>query len=129
MGWDRDLVPDPQAESTFRDSKLDWAEPTRGDHARMLALYRELIALRRARAELTDPWFGGVDVTCDDDRRWLLVDRSGVRIAVNLADEERTVPLGAPAGEVLLATRAGVVVRDDALRLPPHAAVVLAPAG
>src|SRR5918994_7366430 len=27
MGWDRDQVPDPQAPSTFSDSKLDWAEP------------------------------------------------------------------------------------------------------
>ncbi len=127
MGWDRDLVPDPQAESTFLDSKLDWSEPASGEHARMLALYRELIALRRARAELTDPWFSSVDVTCDDEQRWLLMNRSGVRVAVNLADAERAIPLGAPPGEILLATRGGASFDGDTLTLPPHAALVLAP--
>src|SRR4029078_8758274 len=36
MGWDPSLVPDPQAISTFTDSKLDWSEQLTGDHARML---------------------------------------------------------------------------------------------
>ena len=48
MGWDRSVVPDPQDPETFQRSKLDWAEPDAGAHARMLALYRALIALRRA---------------------------------------------------------------------------------
>ncbi len=128
MGWDRGLVPDPQAESTFLDSKLDWSEPVSGDHARMLALYRELAALRRARAELTDPWFTDVRVACDDDERWLTIDRSGLRIAVNLADADRRIPLDGPAGDVLVRTRAGASVDGRTLVLPPHAAAVLAPA-
>jgi len=129
MGWDEDLVPDPQAESTFLASKIDWSEPESGEHARMLALYRDLAVLRRARAELTDPWFGNITVDYDDEQRWLLVDRSGVRVAVNLADAERTIPLGGPAGEPLLTTRGGVVVDGATLTLPGHTAVVLAPAG
>jgi maltooligosyltrehalose trehalohydrolase len=127
MGWNKDLVPDPQAESTFLDSKLDWSEPARGDHARMLALYRDLAALRRARAEITDPWFGDVTVDCDDDERWLLVNRSGVRIAVNLADEQRTIPLGNAAGDLLLETKPGAAVDGELLTLPGHTAVVRAP--
>lgn len=129
MGWDQDLVPDPQARSTFENSKLDWSEPAGGDHERILRLYRELAALRRARAELTDPWFGTVDAAFDDDERWLLIDRSGLRIAVNLADEPRTVPLGGPAGPVLLTTGPGVRVDGERLVLPPTTAVVLGPAG
>jgi maltooligosyltrehalose trehalohydrolase len=127
MGWDKDLVPDPQAESTFLHSKLDWSEPVSGEHARMLALYRDLAALRRARAEITDPWFGGVRVECDNDERWLLVDRAGVRIAVNLSDVARTIKLGGAAGPVLLETKSGATADGDTLTLPPHTAVVLGP--
>lgn len=131
MGWDKDLVPDPQAASTFLDSKLDWTELDRGEHARMLGLYRDLAALRRSRAELTDPWFADAAVEFDDAQRWLLVDRSGVRVGVNLSDDVRNVPLGGPAGEILLATRDGVAVTTadggDVLTLPPHSAAVVAP--
>ena len=40
-------IPDPQAESTFNASKLNWAERGEGMHAGMLALYREALRLRR----------------------------------------------------------------------------------
>ncbi|THF84392.1 malto-oligosyltrehalose trehalohydrolase [Deinococcus sp. KSM4-11] len=40
-------VPDPQAEGTFRASVLNWSERQKGEHARTLALYRRLLALRR----------------------------------------------------------------------------------
>ena len=127
MGWNRNEIPDPQDEQTFVRSKLDWSEPEREDHREILELYRILIALRRERAEFTDPRFGRNHVEFDDDERWLLVDRSGVRIAVNLSAEERTVPLTAPAGTVLLQTGAGGSVEGDALRLGPHSSMVLAP--
>ena len=94
----------------------------------MLTLYRDLAALRRARAELTDPWFSGVRVDCDDDQRWLLIDRSGVRIAVNFSDDDRVIPLGGSSGPVLLETRAGVQLGGESLTLPGHTAVVIAPA-
>ncbi|MGQ4828254.1 hypothetical protein, partial [Enterococcus faecalis] len=55
MGWDESVVPDPQDPETFHRSKLDWAEPASDGHAELLALYRELAKLRRARPELTDP--------------------------------------------------------------------------
>jgi maltooligosyltrehalose trehalohydrolase len=41
----RKKIPDPQAESTFRASVLDWSE--RDTHAEVLALYRALLHLRR----------------------------------------------------------------------------------
>ncbi|MFO7801410.1 MAG: malto-oligosyltrehalose trehalohydrolase [Desulfovermiculus sp.] len=39
--------PDPQSEQTFLDSKLNWDLRTQGRHGKMLALYRELLRLRR----------------------------------------------------------------------------------
>ena len=40
-------IPDPLAEATFRSAKLDWASIDADGHRAMLALYRQLIALRR----------------------------------------------------------------------------------
>ena len=128
MGWDRDAIADPQDENTFLRSKLDWTESAGGPRAEILELYRRLAAMRRERAEFTDPRFTRNVVSYDDDERWLVVDRSGVRIAVNLADVTRTIGLDGVAGSILLATRPGVGVDGPALTLPAHTAVVLAPA-
>jgi maltooligosyltrehalose trehalohydrolase len=49
-----DRIPDPQAESTFRASQLDWSERERPPHAGTLRLYRDLLRLRR-----TDPALRG----------------------------------------------------------------------
>jgi malto-oligosyltrehalose trehalohydrolase len=43
----RESIPDPNAEATFVKSKLEWAERDRAGHAEWLALYRQLLALRR----------------------------------------------------------------------------------
>ncbi len=48
----RDLIPDPQAESTFRDSRLPWNEQSREPHASILRLYQVLVALRRSEPAL-----------------------------------------------------------------------------
>ena len=129
MGWDRDAIADPQDENTFLSAKLNWDEVDSAGHAEMLDLYRRLARLRRDRAELTDPRFTRTSVTFDDDERWLVADRAGLRIAANLSDETRTVALGGPSGPVLMATRKGVAVEAETLTLPPHAAAVLAPDG
>ncbi|WP_276088042.1 malto-oligosyltrehalose trehalohydrolase [Pedobacter sp. JY14-1] len=40
-------APDPKAEQTFLQCKLNWSLPVTGRHERMLAYYRHLIALRK----------------------------------------------------------------------------------
>jgi maltooligosyltrehalose trehalohydrolase len=47
--------PDPQNERTFARSRLDWSKPASGRHATMLALYRELLRLRRSHPALGFP--------------------------------------------------------------------------
>jgi maltooligosyltrehalose trehalohydrolase len=42
----RAVIPDPQAESTFRRSRLDWSEREAPPHVGVLRLYRTLLALR-----------------------------------------------------------------------------------
>jgi malto-oligosyltrehalose trehalohydrolase len=43
----RERIPDPQAEQTFLDSKLDWDQLTQPSHASTLHWYQELLAVRR----------------------------------------------------------------------------------
>jgi maltooligosyltrehalose trehalohydrolase len=45
----RDRIPDPNAETTFLHSKLQWAEREQPAHARWLALYRQLLGIRQAQ--------------------------------------------------------------------------------
>ena len=40
-------IPDPQATTTFAQSKLDWQSSTGAEHARWLDRYRELLGIRR----------------------------------------------------------------------------------
>jgi maltooligosyltrehalose trehalohydrolase len=119
-------VPDPQATSTFLRSKLDWTQPDREPHAAMLAWYRELLTLRRARPELTDPRLDRVRVTYDEDARWLVVHRGRLRIAVNLAPAPARVPLGASGGAVLAASVKPVSIERDVMSLPPASFAVAA---
>ena len=42
----RELIPDPGAAETFASAKLDWDARDQGEHARWLALYRELLRIR-----------------------------------------------------------------------------------
>ncbi len=43
----REKIPDPQADSTFRRSRLDWNEIEEEPHAAVLRLHRKLLALRK----------------------------------------------------------------------------------
>ncbi len=43
----RARIPDPQAERTFLDSKLDWERLAEGEHAGTLRWYQDLLAVRR----------------------------------------------------------------------------------
>ncbi len=127
MGWDPAVVPDPQDPATFERSKLDWAEPSSGRHARMLEVYRRLATLRRERPELTDPAFGATSCTVDEDARLFELRRGTLRIVVNFADRDAVVELGGP-GELLFETESGVELgADGRLTLPAHAGAMVAP--
>jgi maltooligosyltrehalose trehalohydrolase len=99
-GWSADEIPDPQDPQTFSRSKLEWAEVEAGEHARLLGVYRDLIALRHDDADMADPWLDHVTVDYDEDERWISVARGGLRIVCNLGPEPVTVPV---TGDVVLA--------------------------
>jgi maltooligosyltrehalose trehalohydrolase len=126
MGWDPDVVPDPQDPETFRRSKLAWDETGSGRHARMLDVYRRLAALRRERPELTDPSFARNACLVDEDARLFEMWRGDVHVLVNFGDTEVVLGLDEP-GELLFETESGVDLRGETLTLPPHAGAVIAP--
>ena len=123
-GWGDVTVPDPDAENTFLDSKLDWNEPNQEPHATLLQVYRELIALRKAWPELSDPWLDEVEVATDDAARTVVLHRGRLRVACNLGTEAMTLDLGGPIHRILLASEP-VEGDVEALTVPPEAFAVV----
>jgi maltooligosyltrehalose trehalohydrolase len=123
-GWAETEVPDPQDPATFERSKLDWDEPGKPGHAEILDLYRRLIALRKSRADLSDPWLDKVEVWHGD--QYVVMRRGNGAVAANLAGVPQTVSLRQAPSKVLLATEAGVVLQRDRVELPAESAVVVA---
>jgi malto-oligosyltrehalose trehalohydrolase len=128
-GWGFADVPDPQDKETFLRSKLDWSQPGREPHGSLLRWYRSLLALRRARPELTDPRLDQVRVEFDEDARWLLVHRGALLIAANLGDQPVDIQVASGAagrGPVILGSDPGISVQPGAIALPPAAFAVVA---
>ncbi|MGV9350102.1 malto-oligosyltrehalose trehalohydrolase [Streptomyces spiralis] len=126
-GWAEDEVPDPQDPATRDRSCLDWSEPEREPHARLLAWYRRLIALRQEQPDLTDPDLADTKVAYDEEARWFAFRRGDVRVAVNLGKEPAAIPLGTRPAELLAAwDPVDVPDGDGVLHLPGESCVVLA---
>lgn len=131
-GWAEEDIPDPQDPRTRARSCLDWSEPAREPHARLQAWYRELITLRRAMPDLSDPDLASVRTAFDEEARWLAFRRGDLRIAVNLSGRPATIALGGGrhrtgGGRVLAAwDPVDAPDGDGLLHLPPESCVVLA---
>jgi malto-oligosyltrehalose trehalohydrolase len=125
FGWAADDVPNPQDKATFLRSKLDWAQRDREPHVRILAWYRELLALRRTRPELTDPRLDRVTVDFDEDARWLTVRRGCLRIAANLGTGTVRLPLGQPGVGVLATSSPEIAIDEDTVTVPPATFAVI----
>lgn len=127
MGWDESLVPDPQDPETFLRSKLRWDEKDADPHARILDLYRDLLALRRARPEFTDPDFHALTATADDGERWFRLRRGSTEILVNFSAETVRLPVEG-VQRVLLSTDAAASSNAGSVALPARSAAVVAAA-
>ncbi|KAE8763263.1 malto-oligosyltrehalose trehalohydrolase [Georgenia thermotolerans] len=84
-------VPDPQSPETFARSRLDWEEPARPEHARLLEFYRALIRLRHTEPDLASGERPAVDLA--GDGTWLVMHRGALDVVVALADGGAIVPL------------------------------------
>jgi maltooligosyltrehalose trehalohydrolase len=125
-------VPDPQSPATVEASRLDWAEPTRPGHDRLLDFYTALIRLRHDEPDIASGDRARTTVRVADDESWLVLGRGGIDVVLNLADSPARVPLrdGAPDADLLL-TWEPVTVRGGTggawVEVPAHGVAVLRP--
>jgi maltooligosyltrehalose trehalohydrolase len=125
FGWDPAVIPDPEDESTFRRSVLDWSELDRPWHAELLDWYRRLIALRRETAALRDGT--RPHVILDAERGLLAAHRPGVSVLANLGAETATLELPVLAGPLtILRSDPAMLVGSPSVELPPIAVAVVA---
>jgi maltooligosyltrehalose trehalohydrolase len=134
FGW-QGGIPDPQSEATFEASRPRWERAGEAAHSAVLALYRDLLRLRRALPILR-PGASEPEVTHDEREGWVVmrrVDGDQVLDALfNFAAEPRQVPARAEAAELLLTSddpRYGgegrVRLTPEVAALPGHTAVLL----
>jgi maltooligosyltrehalose trehalohydrolase len=124
----RKKIPDPNAEETFARSRLDWSCLEQAPHARWLALYRQLLALRSSRLVPLLKGTGGRAGTFEVIAKaalkvhWTLGDGSRLALWLNLGPQP--VPLdGHPDGQLLFAEPQDALAALSAGRLPPASAV------
>lgn len=124
FGWDPASIPDPEKHETFERSKLRWDESEQGQHAEMLAWYRNLIAFRRSTPALNYSEPGSTLSEFDGTERWLTLQRGNVLVFANLGSQARrfSIPQGA---RVTLGSREGVVLSGTILELPQDALAIL----
>jgi maltooligosyltrehalose trehalohydrolase len=122
-GWAAEDVPDPMDPATVENSRLRWSELDEPDHAAMFAVYRQLIALRRAHPELSDPRLDRLQVDISETPPWIVLHRGVLRVACNLGSEAVRLQL---SGEVLFASAAASTEGGE-LALPPESVAILRP--
>ncbi|MCK6209275.1 malto-oligosyltrehalose trehalohydrolase [Georgenia sp. EYE_87] len=125
-------VPDPQSPATVEASRLDWAEPARPGHDRLLEFYTALVRLRHDEPDIASGDRTRTTVRLADDDSWLVLGRGGIDVVLNLGSSATRVPLrdGATDADVLLAWEP-VTVRGETggagVELPAHGVAVLRP--
>ncbi len=124
FGWSPDEIPDPQAEQTFTDSKLQWSELGEQPHASLLQWHKDLIALRRNSSELSDGNLNAVQVRFDEAAQWLVLERGGFRIACNLGKAPVEVEIGS-GGQLLLASDDSIALSGAKVKLGPDSVAVV----
>ena len=123
-----ETIPDPQAESTWTASRLDWSEMDRDTHAGLLTLHQRLLHLRA-----TDPVLR--DRTRARTRAWnegdlLAVDRwseAGTRrVLANFTSSGLALPGDLVHDSTLLLSSGSKLLAHPLTTLPPRTAVLFA---
>lgn len=66
---------DPQSEETFERSKLLWSHTEDAPHREILDFYRDLLALRKEHAALSNCDKRLTKVQYDEQERWITIER------------------------------------------------------
>jgi len=120
----RQRIPDPMDPATFRQAVLDWRVCEQAGHRDWLALYRELLALRRRELMPRLPDRAGEtrQLQLPGERSlaicWTLDDDSVLSLLANLGDTP-VAGVARPPGAVLYTTHAGPPGPHAGEALPP----------
>ncbi|MFV0425699.1 MAG: malto-oligosyltrehalose trehalohydrolase [Beutenbergiaceae bacterium] len=131
-GWDQiygtgNRAPDPQDETTFAQSRLDWAEADQPIQARHLAWVRTLLALRRLQPDLRRGDAASMSISFDADQGWMVLHRGVVEVLINTSSTPTRVPLPDGCARVVLASWSvpAEPVTSPAITLPGHDVLIL----
>ena len=120
----RASIPDPNAETTFASSKLDWKTLDEPTHQSWLSFYRDLLALRRNTIipHLQNLSGGSASFTVGQNRSlavdWKLANKVTLRLIAALSPNSVTPP-AAPSGRLIYSTVGGMTEKLDIGKMPP----------
>ena len=118
-------IPDPQAVETFSRSKLIWDELNLPTHAELLDWHKRLIRLRRSNPSLCDGRMEEVRTRCDENERWLAVERGPWSIVCNLGHAPVKAGLREGVHELIAASDAGIILSQATITLPADSVGIL----
>ncbi len=91
-----DEPPDPQAVATFEVSKLDWNLRNKKPNDKMLALYRDLISLRKNHPDLSRCIKDNYSVENDGEVLFVLFDHPKRKLCAIMNYSDREIKIGLP---------------------------------
>lgn len=124
FGWSPEEVPDPQEESSFLDSKLNWQEISKAEHGEMLDWYKSLIQLRKEYPELTRGSLDENNILFEEEEQWLIMERGSIWVLCNFGKEPLQLQLP-PDAKLLLASEPSAAMGQDELLLPSEEVAIL----
>ncbi len=93
----------------------------------LLDWYRRLIRLRAAIPELGDGKLARVEVTYDEQQRWMVMDRGPISVAVNLGEQARVVAVRTGSRRLLMASDELIALNANGVELPVDSVAIIGP--
>lgn len=126
FGYDPALLPDSEAEQTWRLSQLRWEEAESAAGGDMLDWYQALIALRAEHPDLQAGALEPAGIRFDEQERWLTFRRGRFTICCNFAAHAQTIDPGHDgAVRLRLASSQEVDLRETHVHLPGYGVAVI----
>ncbi|MEO6054033.1 MAG: malto-oligosyltrehalose trehalohydrolase [Chthoniobacterales bacterium] len=119
FNWKDAKIPDPQAERTFKTSKLQWKEIEAEKHQELLQWYKALIRIRQAPGMLASE---NVDIQFDEKRKWLVLKNGKTLALFNLDNGAQSIPMPPGDWKIEMASHSEVLSLKEPL--PAFATVI-----
>ena len=121
FGWKKDEIPDPQNESTFLNSKLDWEEKNQNYHLEIQSWYKELIKIRKTF--LKDN-LGEIQAQYDQINDTIRIRSSELMILINLSEQNQELELPKHSN-ILLSSIVNLTHRAETVTLIKDSVVII----